>query len=212
MAYARTALLILLAPLLAACAATTLRSSWIDGTDRAGPPRKLAVFVAVDDEGVRRMAENRVVQTLPPAVGAAPAHRLAIAPGDDEADLRRKLAPEAFDAALVARLVSVDTSETYVPPQTHFMPDPLFVGLRPYHRSFYAFYPVAYAYTTPGYTATSKRIVIETVLYRLPEGRPVWSAVTETVDPDSSAQIVDELIAMLGKELLSHGLLPAEAR
>ena len=209
MAYARNLILMLLAALLTGCATTTIRNSWIDATDRSGPPKKLAVFVAVTDENVRRMAETQAAGSLAPGVEAIAAHRLEIAPDLDEKALRERLAPEGFDAALVSRLVSVDTSEQYVPPQTHFMPDPLFIGLRPYHRSFYAYYPFAYTYTTPGYTATTQRVVVDTVLYRLPEGRPVWSAVTETIDPESSAQLVSELIETLGKELRTHGLLPA---
>ena len=208
MAPARALLLLIACALLGACASTTIRNSWIDGTDLAGPPKKMVVFVAVTDANLRRLAENQAVRSLPRAVGAVAAHQLDIAPEQDEKTLREKLAPAGYDAALVSRLISVDTREHYVPPQTHLMPDPLLLGLRPYHRSFYAYYPLAYAYTTPGYTATTQRVLVETVLYRMPEGRPVWTALTESVNPDSSAQVVDELIEALGRELRTHGLLP----
>ena len=52
-------------------------------------------------------------------------------------------------------------------------------------------------------------VVVETLLYRLPEGKPVWTAVSETLNPRSSAQVVEELIKLLGGKLQSEGLLPA---
>ncbi|MCB1927424.1 MAG: hypothetical protein KDH17_05245 [Rhodocyclaceae bacterium] len=210
MTTARLLLLALATAMLSACASTTIRNSWIDGTDHGGPPKKLAVFVAVTDDEVRRVAEDLTVRSLPAEVGAVPSYSLDLDTRLEEKALREKLAPMGFDAALVARLVSDDTTEQYIPPQTQFMPDPLFVGLRPYHRSFYAYYPVAYTYTTPGYTATTRRVIVDTVLYRLPEGKPVWSALTETVDPESSVQVVEELIDKLGGEMRLHGLLPPE--
>ncbi|MCB1957958.1 MAG: hypothetical protein KDG55_19920 [Rhodocyclaceae bacterium] len=208
MSTARLLLMALATALLSACASTTIRNSWIDATDVAGPPKKMAVFVAVTDDNVRRMAEDLTVRSMPAEVGAVPSYTLELAPDLNEAALRDRLAPMGFDAALVARLVSDDTTEQYVPPQTQFMPDPLFIGLRPYHRSFYAYYPVAYTYTTPGYTATTRHVVVDTVLYRLPAGKPVWSALTESVNPESSVQLVDELIETLGDEMRVHGLLP----
>lgn len=206
---ARLLLMALATALLSACASTKIRNSWIDATDHAGPPTRTAVFVAVTDENIRRMAEDLTARSLPPEVGAVASYTLALSPELKEDVLRDKLAPMGFDAALVARLVSDDTSEQYVPPQTQFMPDPLFIGLRPYHRSFYAYYPVAYAYTTPGYTTTTRRVVVDTVLYRLPGGTPVWSALTESVNPESSVELVQELIETLSKEMRIHGLLPA---
>ncbi len=209
MSTARLLLMALATALLSACASTTIRNSWIDPIDTAGPPKKLAVFVAVTDDNVRRMAEDLTVRSLPPEVGAVPAYTLALDPALPEDALRERLAPMGFDAALVSRLVSDDTTEQYVPPQTQFMPDPLFIGLRPYHRSFYAYYPVAYTYTTPGYTATTRHVVVDTVLYRLPAGKPVWSALTESVNPESSVQLVEELIDTLSDEMRDRGLLPA---
>ena len=65
----------------------------------------------------------------------------------------------------------------------------------------YSFYPYAY-------TVEDTRVIVETLLYRLPEGRPVWTAVSETANPRSSLQVVDELIRILGARLSADGLLP----
>ncbi|MDD3352572.1 hypothetical protein [Zoogloea sp.] len=168
-------------------------------------PRKLAIFVAVNDDNLRRMAENRVVQSLPPGSSATASYTLELNPTLEAGTVRSRLTAAGFDGALVARLVSVDKSITRVPAQTHFAPDPMFRRFGPRYGPFYSFYP--YVYTTPAYTVENTTVVVETSLYRLPEGKPIWSAVSESVNPRSSAQVVDELIKLVGGKLADEGLL-----
>ena len=80
MSTARLLLMALATALLSACASTTIRNSWIDATDVAGPPKKMAVFVAVTDDNVRRMAEDLTVRSMPAEVGAVPSYTLELAP------------------------------------------------------------------------------------------------------------------------------------
>ncbi len=192
--------------LLTGCASSTLKSTWRDDTDSGAMPRKLVVFVAVKDDNLRRMAENRVLQSIPPGTSATAGHMLELDPSLEAAEVRTRLTQQGFDAALLSRLVSVDKSQVVVPPQTQFAHDPLFRRFGPRYGSFYSFYP--YVYTTPGYTLENTTVVVETLLYRLPEGKPVWTAVSETLNPRSSAQVVEELIKLLGGKLQSEGLLP----
>lgn len=192
--------------LLTGCSNSTLKSVWRDNQDNGITPRKLVVFVAVKDENLRRMAENRIVQSLPSGYGATAAHTLEVDPQLESATVRARLSAGGYDAALLARLVSVDTSQTVVPPQTQFGPDLMYRRFGPRYSSFYTFYP--YVYTTPGYTVNNTTVVVETLLYRLPEGKPVWTAVSETLNPRSSAQVIEELIKLVGGKLGDEGLLP----
>ena len=52
------------------------------------------------------------------------------------------------------------------------------------------------------------RVIVETLLYRLPEGKPVWTAVSESFNPASSSEVVEDLIRVIGRRLRSEGLLP----
>lgn len=197
--------------LLAGCANSTIKSSWRDSSAPATVPHKMAVFVSVkDDENLRKMAENRIAQRMPRSVQATAGHLLELQPSPEADSVRRRLIDDGFDSALVARLVSVDKTQTVVPPQTRFGPDPMFWRIGPYYRPYYSpfftYYP--YTYETPGYTVETTRIVVETLLYRLPDTKPIWSAVTESVNPESSIRLVDELIELLGKRLKDEGLLP----
>jgi hypothetical protein len=193
---------------LSACATTTINSTWRDEADTAGTPRKIVVFVAVKDENLRKMAENRVVQSLPPGTAPVAGHQLDLAPELEVDTVRARLVKSGFDAALVARLVSVDKSQTVIPAQTQFMTDPMFWNVGPRYRSFYTYYP--YVYTTPSYTVENTRVIVETLLYRLPEGKPVWTAISESINPQSSLQVVDELIKLISKKLKTEGLLPPD--
>lgn len=199
-------LMLAAASLLAGCTASTIKSTWRDETDTAGTPRKIVVFVAVKDENLRKMAENRVVQSLPSYMTPTAGHQLDLDPQLEVDAVRERLIKGGFDAALVSRLVSVDKSQTVVPAQTQFMGNPFFWNLGPRYRSFYTYYP--YAYTTPAHTVENTRVVVETLLYRLPKGRPVWTAVSESLNPQSSLQVVEELIKLIGKKLQDEGLLP----
>ncbi|MBK6653249.1 hypothetical protein [Zoogloea sp.] len=193
--------------LLAGCASSTLRSTWRDETDLGTTPRKLVVFVSVKDDNLRRMAENRVLQSIPPGTSATAGHTLNLDPKLETEEVRARLKEQGFDAALLSRLVSVDKSQTVVPAQTQYAYDPMFRRFGPRFGSFYSFYP--YVYTTPAYTVDNTTVVVETLLYRLPEGKPVWTAVSETLNPRSSAQVVEELITLVGGKLKSEGLLPS---
>lgn len=197
--------------LLAGCGGmSTIKTSWRDSADTAGPPRKLAVFVAVKDDNLRRMAENRVAQSLQPGVAAQAAHQLGLEAQLDTLEVRTRLAEAGFDAALLARLVSVDKTQSLIPPQPPFLPEPFLWrrGPYPYFSPFYPFHPFyPYAYTTPQ-VIEDTRVIVETLLYRLPEGKPVWSAVSESFNPASSSEVVEDLIQLIGKRLRDEGLLP----
>ena len=199
--------LLLLATLfvLAGCGGmSTIKTSWRDGADTAGPPRKLAVFVAVKDDNLRRMAENRVAQSLQPSLAAQAAHQLGLEAQLDTPEVRTRLTEAGFDAALLARLVSVDKTQALVPAQPPFLPEPFLWRRGPY--PFYPFYP--YTYTTSPQVIDNTRVIVETLLYRLPEGKPVWSAVSESFNPASSSEVVEDLIQLIGKRLRDEGLLP----
>ncbi len=182
---------------------------------RAAQLRK-KVTVIEEDRGVVDLFANalgkaegqaRLERAREPAETAGVASYTMFArPNEDETKVRERLTREGYYGAIVSRTVAVDKSKTYVPPQAHIVPGP-FVGL-PYYGSFYGYYPWAYhTYVTPGYMLDTTRILIETLVYRLPNGKPVWSGVTESINPDSSLDLVKELVRILRAELQKEQLL-----
>jgi hypothetical protein len=199
--------------LLAACTSTTLVSSWKDPAYSGPPITKMAVFVASKDEGRRRFAEDQARAAGAAAgVQVVPAYTMF---KDDELTeankdaIKARLTRDGFQAALVVRLVAKDEKEVYVPPQVQFMPAPAPFYPAPYYRSFYGYYGYAfgYGYTTPGYTYVDTRYLIESILFDLPEGEPVWTATLESANPDSRAQVAQEVSRIIGDELRKNGFI-----
>jgi hypothetical protein len=200
-----------LALVVAACGTTRLRSTWVDERDPGTPVGKLAVMVFHEDDNLRRFAEDQAARRLSGKTVAVQGYRLFEQPEKDVQRVRARLAGEGFDGILMARTVSVDTTREYVPPRTVTVPTgPVFVGpfFHPHRLDAYYTQVWGYAYqTTPGYTAQVTTVAIESVLYRLPEGNPVWSAVSEARNPQSQAALVEELVELVGRELAGRGLL-----
>jgi hypothetical protein len=199
------------AALLAGCTSTQILQSWRESGPAGPPVRKLAVFVLVKDDNVARSAENQAALAIGtqfgPAVAAIPGHLLGQAPQPENARQRAELFAAGFDAMLVSRLVSDDTVTQHVPPQLVVMPDPFFQTFG-HPRYFYPYWAFPHTYWQPGYSVQHRRVIVETALYRLPAGTLAWSAVTESDDPQSTAQIVEELIELIPEQLSADGLLP----
>lgn len=197
--------------LLGACASTTLTSSW-KNPEYSGPPlTKIAVFVLAKDENIRRFAEDQMVQKMPKGAVGVAGYRMFDKPEEDKEKVRARLVKEGFDGALVSRLVAMDKAQTYVPPQTYVAPVGPYGGVRPYYGSFYGYYGSAYstAYTTPGYTVETTTVVVETMLYKLSDDKPVWSGTTQTLNPQSKPEMVQAITDLVETELNKKGVVGA---
>jgi hypothetical protein len=200
------------AALLAGCASTEIKSVW-RASDYKGPPmKKVAVFMLSASENMRRFSEDQMARSLPPSTKAVPSYALFEKPEQSIDNVKSRLTEEGFDAVLMARTVSVDKSQIQVPSHTHVVPTgpilvtplPPLAGDRTTLDSYYR-YAWGYTYqTTPSYTANVTKAVVETVLYRLPSGEAVWSAIAES-HAASEADMVQELVRLVDKQLAREG-------
>jgi hypothetical protein len=60
----------------------------------------------------------------------------------------------------------------------------------------------------PGYVVTDTVVRIETSLYDVEQGRLLWTAVSETMNPSTVEGLIEEIVAAARKELAEQGLLP----
>lgn len=195
---------------LAGCASTELKSSWRADDDKGPVLRKVAVFMLTPDENVRRFAEDQMVRSLPKGTQGTAGHSLFDKPEANIETIRGKLKVMGYDSILMARTVSVDKTQHNVPPSTQIVPTgPILVGVSdPKSLDMYYRHVWGYTYqTTPGYVANLTTVVIETVLYRLPGGQAVWSAVSKTRNPSSQADMVQELVSLIDQQLTKEGLV-----
>lgn len=194
--------------LLGGCASTShYASAWRNPEYRGAPLKKVVVFAATKDPAIRRLAEDRAVDSLPAGTVGVQSYKLFDKPEPDEEKLRARLTKEGFDAALIARMITVDPSQPYVAPQTQIQQPYPWYAYEPYYRSFYSYYAQARTHMVPGYVTETSRSAVETILYRLPQGDALWSGVSETVSPNSSVIMVNELSRIVATSLVKEGLV-----
>lgn len=200
--------------LLAGCASTSLTSTWESPDYRGGPVKNLAVFVMAKDQGIRRFAEDQMVRKMPAGTKATAGYMLFDTPDGDKDKLRAALIKAGYDGVLVSRLVSVDKSQTYIPPHTHFVQTGPYVVATPYYGNFVGYYGQGFAVvqTTPGYTVENTTVVVETVLYKLPDDKPIWTATTKSLDPRSRPEMIEAISQLVEAELQKRGLIGAGSK
>ena len=200
--------------LLAGCASTSLTSSWQSPDYRGGPLKNIAVFVMAQDDAVRRFAEDQVVRKMPAETRATASHTLFDKPERDKEKVRAALIKAGYDGVLVSRLVAVDKSQTYIPPHTHFVQTGPYALVNPYYGNFGGYYGQGYAVvqTTPGYTVENTTVVVETVLYKLPEDKPIWTGTTQTIDPRSRPEMIEAISQLVEAEMQKRGLIGSGAK
>ncbi|MBW1896299.1 MAG: hypothetical protein JRI47_04510 [Deltaproteobacteria bacterium] len=102
------------------------------------------------------------------------------------------------DSVMIIRLIGVEQKEVYTPP-----PRPSW-GYYGDYRHFHA-----YAHE-PGHSRTHTLIRLATNLYDATTERLMWSGESESVDPSSDKQIIDEVIKLIVSDLQKKGFLPGK--
>ena len=201
---------ILLAVLLAATAIgnckAKLVASVVNPTYEGHHFRKVLVIGMSNDPAIRSDFEDAMASQLArDGVEAIPGHSLLLRPDSAALDmdyLKAQLREHHIDAIVVSRLVRVEKNVTYFPGHAYTVP-------YPYYRSFYGYYPMAYAQVySPDYLRTDHTVRVETNLYATatPEGEFVWTGISDTFNPNSAAKAIDGVVKFVVKELEKEGI------
>ena len=196
---------------LASCASTQMTSVWRDSQYQGGPLKKLAIIVVHKDDLTRRRVEDEIARTLMGGTTqVVPSYTVLEKLEKDQAAIKNTLLAQGFDGALVGRVAAMVKDETYRPPATYVAFGGPYLGGGPGFGTFGDYYGYAYnvAYD-PGYTRVDTRVVIETILYKLPEAKPIWTGTTESMNPNSRDELVDKVGRLVGKELRNEKLISA---
>jgi hypothetical protein len=95
------------------------------------------------------------------------------------------------------RLVSVDKSATYVPGQAYVVP----VGYRSMYGWGYGGYGGYGAVYDPGYVREDQLVNFDTNIYSVADEKLLWASRSQTDNPSSVDQMIDEIIAETAKEM-----------
>ncbi len=183
---------------LAGCGSSTqLTSVWSDPTFQTNSLQKLMVIGVAHNSSVRRIFEDTFASALQGEGVRAMTGYSVLGDGRlDSAMVWDAIQKTGCDGIFVTRLVDKQTVQTYYPPTTTAVAVPA-----PYYGGWYGYYATGYAYTTmPGYTVENQVINLETTLYRVADGKLVWSALSQSwleQAPDPGREIrpfVDQLV------------------
>lgn len=199
--YLKLFVIILIAGVLtSSCASTKLTHTWVDEGYKGKPFSDFLVIGVSDKEDVRQSFEEKFVEQLKQAGvdAVSSAHAIDI---QEDKKLEKEEIFEAVqknhnDAVIVTHLTGVEKEERYNPPP----------GVR---RGYYGYYRLTYDVVhRPRYTATQTFVRLETNVYDAKTEKPIWSGQSETWQPGSEKQIIDEVISLVIEDMRKNGLLP----
>lgn len=180
----------LLAAIAGGCASTQITSSWRDEDLAKVPFRKVLVVFQHSDSRLRHALERRMASDIPNAV---PAH--AIFSDEEVRDVEKvkaRVREQGFDSSIVMRLVSVDREVSYRPGRIYAVPG--------FYHGFYGYW--GYGWRTvydPGYYRSDRVVNIATNVYSVADDKLVWASQSETFNPSSLRDAVDDVLRVTSK-------------
>jgi hypothetical protein len=193
---------VLAAGLLVSCASTKFTGTWKNEDYTAGPIRSIMVVGVAQNDVNRKIFESTVAQDFE----ANGVRAVQSANALDGQEITKESVIEAakkqnLQMVLVTRLLGVEQENVYYPPTMYAVPDP-------YYYRWDTYYPRMYDYVdAPGYMQTYRYVNLETTIYDVADRQLVWSASSETFDPQNVNEVVQELADKLMKRLKKDSLL-----
>jgi len=205
---------LVLALLLMACGSSTkITASWIDPSiqgQRQGETANKSVFIASLSRNmeVRTKLENEL------AAQAAQRNIKAIKSIDyfkpdfyqrlpTEEQLLQIIRQSGADAILTVSLINKESETRYIRGNS-YTPFTRFGWYRGFYSYYNYMYPIVYE---PGYYVTDKTYFLETNLYDTATEQLLWSAQSETVNPGSIDNFVNDYPKQLVAQMVKDGLL-----
>ena len=190
--------------LIIACAGpgTKLTHIWVDEAHRGNPVSDILVIGLTykDNEDVRRSFEDRFVGHLRAAgieaISSVDAISIPANMKLEKEEILKAVNKFNNDAVIITHLVGKEEKDFYT-------------RTAPGHRGYYGHYGRAYSYyRSPVYSRTRKSVRLATNLYDVKTEKLIWSGKSATLNPDSTKQMMDDVIKMVIKDLQKNKLLP----
>jgi len=196
--------------ILMACAIKPL-AEWRDSEFKGRVDNILVIGVS-DQAVVRRLFEDTFVKELAVlGVSAKSSYRVLTDEQISSKDaLDAAIKAQSMDAVLVTRIVGVEEIETYTPPTYTYTP-PTYTykpsAFDRHYRDYHSYFNHAVRVATPGYWDKYEVLKLESNLYDSTSQRLIWSILSESFDPRSAKQMIDDQITIALKSLRKTGLI-----
>ena len=188
--------------LIVACASTELKRTSMDEAYKGKILSNILVIAVTDNQNTRRSFENKfVVRLKATGVDAVSSADGIPIPGDQKLEKDAILkAVQQFgnDAVIITHLVGVKETEVYNPAPRSYT-------------GYYGYYGNVYGQIHGrGYYSTTSIVRLETNLYDAKTEKLIWSGQSETWNPESDKQTIDEVVKEVIRDLQKNKLLPTK--
>ena len=163
--------------------------------------KKVAALIINPDENLRVSGEEALVRELA-AIGLTQGvASYRIVPKEELRDPEKAKGwyeRSGVEGVVAMRLVSAGTRTTWTPS----------VWTSPYYSSFWGYYGYGWGSVyDPGYTWTDTVVVIETLVFSVPQNKLLWAGVTESTNPKDAGKLIKEVVTGTVKEMTKQGLV-----
>jgi hypothetical protein len=179
---------------------------WFDQEYKGGAFKKLLVVAVAEDDRSRRIFEDRFVSEIRKHGSEARASYgiLPQVANAGEGAISEAIRGKGFDGVIISHYAGTDEESVYVPGRTRTEVRGVGHPRVAYDGHYWRTWETV---SEPGYYDKVTTVMLETNIYVSPEGRLVWSARSQTFNPDSTLDLIDELSKAVVKDLASNGLL-----
>lgn len=206
--------------LLSACSTQTrLESAWGPPGLQAQPFQEVAIIGTMRNETESNAFETAATQRFEQAgVKAVPG--FSILNGETKLsreEMEARVADSGADAVLCFKVIAVDRDNRYARPTPYTVDGALYPDwwedrywgyYHPYPFGYWGYwYPAMQVTGSRGYWETFTTYRIESVLYRVSDGKLVWTATSETFDPDGQVDLARSVAAPVLKDLEARHLV-----
>lgn len=189
--------------LLTACHSTThITSSWREPDKQISIDqlKKVLVVALFKDETSRHKSEDEMATYL---------KGIAVVSYDyldenfnklNEEGIRDKIKADGFDGAITMQLLDVEKDNGYTPGVINSYPF--------YYRSFSGYYYRNWPlYSNPSYYFSTKIYTVETNVFSIKENKIIWTALTETTNPNGVDKMMDDIASVIYKRMINEGFV-----
>jgi hypothetical protein len=178
---------------------TKITETWKDPNYAGRKIENVLVIAIAKKAGKRNLFENEFVQQFND-YGVAAHPSAAIIP--KETKITREAVEAAIqgagiDSVFVMKLIEVKEEEVYTPPQMNYSAHG-YMG--------HMMNPMPDTYM-PGYYSMLINVRLETTLYETAGGELVWSAISETYNPESAKDLLGSYKKKIMKDLKKNGFI-----
>jgi hypothetical protein len=188
--------------IISACSTTHITSSWREPEKQISIDQlnKVLVVALFKSETSRHKAEDEMASYLKDKGIVSYDYLDDKFNKQNEEEIRNKIKADGFDGAITMRLLDVEKDKGYSPGLINSYPS--------YYRSFSGYYYQNWPfYSNPGYYFSTKTYVVETNVYSIKEDKIIWTALTETTNPNGVDRMMDEISKVVYKRMMQEGFV-----